>query len=154
MMVEEERDRAQAEERLSELFEPDMLLPTQYFAALKRKKYPNGEHRLLVALVRDAVDCFQKHIHARDAKRRQLFIDAEEWIGADDEYTQFSFNNVCEILGMNPDYVRRGLLTWRDGERRSRRRRVRQKATVRAKRETAHIEARLVKETHTADAVV
>ncbi len=123
MAVEEQRDRFEAEERLNDLFEPDMLLPTQFFEALKRKKFPCGEHRLLVALLRDAVQCFQKHIHARDAKRRQLYVDAEDWIGAEDDYALFSFNNVCRILGMNPDYVRQGLISWRDGERHSRRRR-------------------------------
>ncbi len=110
----QERDRFEAEEKLNELFEPDTLLPTQFFAPLARKKFPNGEHRLLVALMRDAVECFQKHIDARDSKRRQLYNDAENWIGDEDDFALFSFNNVCATLGMNPDYVRRGLISWRD----------------------------------------
>lgn len=125
-MVEAERDRAQAEERLSRLFEPDILLPTQYFLQLKRKRFPCGEHRLLVAIIQDAIECFQKHLHARDTKRRQLYVDAEEWINCDDDHGPFSFTNVCELLGMDPEYVREGLVTWRDRARsreRSRRRR-------------------------------
>jgi hypothetical protein len=112
-----ERDRHQAEERLNDLFEPDVLLPIQYFAALKRKKFSCGEHRLVIAIIQDAVECFQKHINARDSKRRQLFIDAEAWIIDEDYVGTFSFNNICELLGMNPGYLRRGLLDWRDKER-------------------------------------
>lgn len=108
-------DRYQAEDR-AEVFQPDVLLPKQYFDALKRKKYPTGEHRLLVAILRDAVECFQKYMHATDNKRRQLYLDAEAWIESAEDQGQFSFNHVSELLGMNADYVREGLLQWRDLE--------------------------------------
>ena len=116
-MAEAEHDRHQAEERLSDLFEPDILLPIQYFAALKRKRFSCGEHRLLVAIMQDAIECFQKHLHARDSKRRQLYIEAEAWVNAEEDDGTFSFDNVCDLLGMNPDYLRQGLLSWRDRER-------------------------------------
>jgi hypothetical protein len=104
--------RFQSDERLLDVFDPDIILPTQHFAAIQRKKFPSGEHRLLVALIQDAIECFQKHMHARDAKRRQLFLDAQGWIGSEDDRGVFSFNNVCMLLGMNPDYVRQGLEHW------------------------------------------
>ena len=116
-MAEAEHDRHQAEERLSDLFEPDILLPIQYFAALKRKRFSCGEHRLLVAIMQDAIECFQKHLHARDSKRRQLYIEAEAWVTVEEDDGTFSFDNVCDLLGMNPDYLRQGLLSWRDRER-------------------------------------
>jgi hypothetical protein len=123
-MAEAEHDRHQAEERLNDLFEPDILLPIQYFAALKRKRFSCGEHRLLVAIMQDAIECFQKHLHARDSKRRQLYIEAEAWINAEDDEGTFSFDNVCDLLGMSPEYLRQGLLTWRDRERSRHRARV------------------------------
>jgi len=104
--------RFQSDERLLDVFDPDIILPTQHFAAIQRKRFPSGEHRLLVALIQDAIECVQKHMHARDAKRRQLFLDAQGWIGSDDDRGVFSFNNVCMLLGMNPDYVRQGLSNW------------------------------------------
>lgn len=104
--------RFQSDERLLDVFDPDIILPAQHFAAIQRKKFPSGEHRLLVALIQDAIECFQKHMHARDAKRRQLFLDAQGWIGSEDDRGVFSFNNVCMLLGMNPDYVRQGLSEW------------------------------------------
>ena len=123
-MTDSARDRHQAEERLNDLFEPDVLLPIQYFAALKRKRFSSGEHRLLIAIMQDAVECFQKHIHARDSKRRQLYLDAESWISSEDYSGTFSFNNVCDLLGMSPEYLRQGLIDWRDRERSRRRGRL------------------------------
>lgn len=104
--------RFQSDERLLDVFDPDIILPAQHFAAIQRKKFPSGEHRLLVALIQDAVECFQKHQHSRDSKRRQLFLDAQVWIGSEDDRGVFSFNNVCMLLGMDPNYVRQGLAEW------------------------------------------
>ena len=96
------------------LLQPDTLLPSQYFAILRRKGAHEPERRLVVAVLEDAVDCFQKHIRARDEKARQLFLDAEEWICSQDRSWPFSFENVCDLLQINPEYLRRGLIAWRD----------------------------------------
>jgi len=96
------------------LLQPDTLLPSQYFAALKRKGAHEPERRLVVAVLQDAVDCFQKHLWARDRKAHQLFVDAEEWIISEDRSWPFSFENVCDLLQINAEYLRRGLLTWRE----------------------------------------
>jgi len=140
-MTDSARDRHQAEERLNDLFEPDVLLPIQYFAALKRKRFSSGEHRLLIAIMQDAVECFQKHIHARDSKRRQLYLDAESWISSDDYSGTFSFNNVCDLLGMSPEYLRQGLIDWRDRERTRRKGRLLDAVRSQGIRERAHIES-------------
>ncbi len=140
-MADADRDKQQAEDRLNDIFEPDILLPIQYFAALKRKKYSCGEHRLLVAIIQDAVECFQKHIHARDSKRRQLFLDAEAWIITDDDRGMFSFDNICELLGLNNDYLRRGLLDWRDKERSRREGRLVHAASGSMRRDPVRIES-------------
>jgi hypothetical protein len=98
----------------SHLLQPDTLLPSQYFAILRRKGAHEPERRLVVAVLEDAVECFQKHIRARDIKARQLFRDAEEWIRSQDRSWPFSFENVCDLLQINPEYLRRGLMAWRD----------------------------------------
>ena len=99
------------------LLQPDTLLPSQYFAALRRKGAHEPERRLVIAVLQDAVDCFQKHLHARDRKARQLFLDAEEWIMSEDRTWPFSFENVCDLLQINAEYLRRGLASWRDANR-------------------------------------
>jgi hypothetical protein len=96
------------------LLVPDTLLPSQFFASLHQKSRMDGERRLMVAVLEDALNCFQKHVEATDPKARQLFLDAEEWIMSADQSWFFSFVNVCETLGLDPEYVREGLLKWRD----------------------------------------
>ena len=98
----------------SRLFQPDILLPAQYFATLRRKGAQEPERRLVVAILEDAVDCFHKHLFARDHKARQLFEDAEAWILCEDREWPFSFENICELLDLNPEYLRRGLLAWKE----------------------------------------
>jgi hypothetical protein len=96
-----------------QLFQPDVLLPSQYFAAMRRRVPKEPEYRLIVAVLEDAIDCYQKHLFAREPKARQLFEDAAEWIGSDDRSWPYSFVSICDILNLNPHYVRGGLEGWR-----------------------------------------
>jgi hypothetical protein len=95
------------------LFQPDLLLPLQFFAGLRRKAQADGERRLMLAILEDAVDCFQKYAMAKDGRTRQLFADAEQWFLSDDRRWPFSFVNVCEALEIQPQFLRRGLLSWK-----------------------------------------
>jgi hypothetical protein len=113
-------DTMNFEDRQTGLVEPDTMLPTQFFGALRRKIHMDGEHRLMVAILEDAVNCFQKQLFATDPKARQLFLDAEEWITATDQSWFFSFAHVCETLDLDPDYVREGLLKWKEAQLRQR----------------------------------
>lgn len=93
----------------SSMFQPDTMLPSQYFAAMRKRVPQEAEYRLIVAVLEDAIDCFQKHCDARDAKTRQLFEDAAEWVGSEDRTWPFSFLNICDVLNLDPAYVREGL---------------------------------------------
>jgi hypothetical protein len=100
----------------SKLFQPDVLLPGQFFASMRKRVPKEPEYRLIVAVLEDAVDCYQKHLVARDHKARQLFEDAEEWIESDDRHWPYSFASICDVLGLSPEYIRRGLHEWRERE--------------------------------------
>lgn len=93
----------------SSMFQPDTMLPSQYFAAMRKRVPQEAEYRLVVAVLEDAIDCFQKHRDARDAKTRQLFEDAAQWVASEDRTWPFSFLNICDVLGLDPAYVREGL---------------------------------------------
>jgi hypothetical protein len=85
----------------------------QFFAGLKRKAQADGERRLMLAILEDAVDCFQKYAMVKDGRGRQLFAEAEQWFLSDDRRWPFSFVNVCEALEIQPQFLRRGLLSWK-----------------------------------------
>jgi len=106
------------EDRYAGFLQPDAILPQQFFQALRTKGHADGERRLMIAVLEDAVNCFMKQLHATDPKARQLFLDAEEWIAAEDRTWFFSFENVCETLDLDPEYLREGLFKWRAAERR------------------------------------
>ena len=100
------------DERIGALFQPDSLLSTHYFETLRRKTILEPEKRLMLAILEDAIHCFQDNLFARNVRGRRLFEEAEEWIVEVDGDWVFSFENICEALGFNPAYVRQGLLRW------------------------------------------
>jgi hypothetical protein len=107
------QEKETLDERLPGLFVPDTLLPIQYFEAMRRKHLLEGEKRLVLSVLEDAIECFMKCIDSSTKKGQRLFRDAEEWITLEDKKWVFSFDNVCEMLDINPEYLRRGLREWK-----------------------------------------
>ena len=68
----------------------------------------------MLAVLEDAIDCYQKFAHARDPRGAQMFEEAREWVSSPDRSWLFSFENICDTLEINADYVRRGLREWRE----------------------------------------
>jgi hypothetical protein len=102
------------DERIASPFEQDTLLSTQYFGNLSRKTLLEPERRLMLAILEDAIDCYQDNLLARRGRARRLFTEAEEWILEKGSDWIFSFRNICGTLGFNPEYVRQGLLRWKE----------------------------------------
>jgi hypothetical protein len=101
------------EERVASLFQPDTLLPAQFLETYRRKLHMEPETRLMLAVLEDAVACFQKYVLARDERGVELFREAEQWVLQEDHEWLFSFDNICESLGINPEYLRAGLVRWK-----------------------------------------
>jgi len=114
------RDRSSLtmEEKITSLFQPDTLLSAHYYGNLRRTTLIQPEMRLTLAILEDAINCFQDNLTAESGKGKMLFNEAEEWILEEDGDWIFSFRNVCELLGFNPAYVRQGLLRWKQERQR------------------------------------
>jgi hypothetical protein len=104
---------ASVEDTVAALFQPDVLVAPEVFEGLRQRTYQEPDARLMLAILHDAVACFQENIDAQDAKKRNLFLEAEQWILNQDKDWIFSFENICEILGLDPEYMRGGLLRWK-----------------------------------------
>jgi hypothetical protein len=100
------------DERIGSLFQPDSLLPFHYFETLRRKTIFAPEKRLMLAILEDAIQCFQDNLLAHNVTSKRLFAEAAEWIVEADSDCVFSFENVCDTLGLNAAYLRQGLLRW------------------------------------------
>src|SRR5690242_11072916 len=126
------QEKETLDEKLPGLFEPDTLLPIQYFEAMRRKHLLEGEKRLVLSVLEDAVECFMKCIDSTTNKGQRLFRDAEEWINLEDKRWVFSFDNVCDMLDVNPDYMRAGLRRWKERKLELNARRAAEKAAQEA----------------------
>ncbi len=101
------------EESLASLFQPDPLLPVQYFQTLQNKALLEPERRLMAAVLEDAILCYRRYMAARDTKKKNIFREAEDWIFDNKSDWFFSFDSVCEVLDLNPESVRQELLRWK-----------------------------------------
>ena len=78
-----------------------------------KKTMREGEQKLMLAVLENAIEDFQKYALASDKRGRELFQDAEEWILETNSSSFFSFENICAHLELNADYVRRGFMRWK-----------------------------------------
>lgn len=84
-------------------------------AAIVDTRFGEGERRLIAAVLKDAIDCFQRFRLTRHPSLRRLYEDAEAWI-LSYETPPFSFVHICHVLGIDPDQLRARLLA-REAER-------------------------------------
>mgnify|MGYP003290705366 CR=1 FL=1 len=95
------------------LFEPDTVLAAQFYATYKTSPYKQPELRLMAAVLEDAISSLSIKPHPATARQRKELEDARHWFAAeDDDEWIFSFRNICEALGIDPAYLRRGLIRW------------------------------------------
>lgn len=109
-----ERRGAPLDERALAIFQPDVLIEPQYLSTYRGRFHLGPEHVLMLAVLQDAVGCFQEHATAACKRRLAMHRDAEQWILSSDRSYLFSFECVCEALGYDADYMRQGLLRWKE----------------------------------------
>ena len=67
----------------------------------------------LAARGKEALADYQRCWKVCDKKAMERFADAQAWILESNSEWIFSFVNCCEALGIEPDYLRQGLLRWK-----------------------------------------
>jgi hypothetical protein len=91
------------------LFQPDILLPVQYQQSRRNRYLLVPEQKLALAILEDAVACYQRYQSDPTARGKALFRAAEEWVRNADENWVFSFENICAVLELDPTYLRDGI---------------------------------------------
>ena len=84
---------------------------------LSKQVIRDGEKGLMLAVLESAIEDSQKYVLATDKKGKALFDAAEAWILETDSPSFFSFNNICDHLELDPDYIRRGFTRWKEAKR-------------------------------------
>jgi hypothetical protein len=95
------------------LFHPDMLAAHE--VAVNSQAAEQPEQRLMMAVLGEALFCFQKYHLAPDRDGKKIFAEAQDWLLDENEQWPFSYNNICAGLGISPSYLRRQLLRWKAG---------------------------------------
>jgi hypothetical protein len=95
---------------LARILEPDIFLPSQFYGAGGLSRKLEGEKRLMIAILKDAVECLEKYRGARTSAGRSHYENAIEWVKDTDTEWLFSFTNICDLLGFDPDYMREVLM--------------------------------------------
>ena len=88
----------------------DRTLAQQYLNTFRRSEPLLPEKALLRAILEDAVHCYRKYRTAENRVGRARFREAESWIAGSGNGWIFSFDNVCELLELDPIYVRQSIL--------------------------------------------
>ena len=69
----------------------------------------SGEHRLILSILQDAIALHARKLSGRLVKAREA-REAREWLESTDRSSPFGFEYICDQLGLDSSYIRRGLL--------------------------------------------
>jgi len=95
---------------LARILEPDIFLPSQFYGTGGLSRKLEGEKRLMIAIFKDAVECLDKYRGAGSGSGQSHYQNALEWVQDQSTDWLFSFTNICDFLGFDPDYLRAVLL--------------------------------------------
>jgi hypothetical protein len=93
-------------------FEPDILAPHQYLKNCQRGSPAEPEKALMLAVLAEAVDTYQRFALSESSRGRLLFREAEAWLWDEKPDSVFAFRSICELFGLDPGFLRRGLIEW------------------------------------------
>jgi hypothetical protein len=102
------------------ILDAGLLLPGQYADLVRRNHVIEGELKLLLAVLEDAIRCYLRNVNVSDGERRREFVEVRNWFEAGTTGVRradiFSFENLCAALGIEPPYLldRLRILTIRD----------------------------------------
>ncbi len=88
----------------------DARLDVEYVDQICRNQYDEGEKKLMLAVLQEALNNFVQFLPARDAAGQEQFREVEEWFWGKDGEWLFSFNNIAESLGISSTYFLDGLM--------------------------------------------
>lgn len=83
----------------------EIILPSQFFGAMGSRGL-GSEQRLMLAVLVDAINAIRRWRGVGGGRRRQAFAEATHWINTQGIGCPFSFDGVCEALGIDSKNLR------------------------------------------------
>ncbi len=94
---------------MSDVLEPEFVLPVQYNDMVRRRIIRDGESRLLLAVLKDALRCYLKNMNGPTAHAYRIFEETAYWFYARHQEGIFAYEPLCDALGINPEPLREWL---------------------------------------------
>ncbi len=82
----------------------------EYIDQIRRRHYDEGEKKLMLAILQEALNDFVKYLPSKYADGQARFREVEEWFLDSDGEWLFSFSNIAETLGISASYLVNGLM--------------------------------------------
>jgi|GEM_PF-7049060 len=67
---------------------------------------PEPELKLMAMILEDAITCYLRYGNAKSEAARREYRSAARWLFSRDRDWIFSFENICQHLGVDPDFAR------------------------------------------------
>jgi hypothetical protein len=65
--------------------------------------------RMIKIVLEDAVNCYVRNMHRTNRGAVVEFREVQEWFSSKDSRELFAFKNICQVLGIDAGWMRRGL---------------------------------------------
>lgn len=95
---------------MSDLSGLDADTGVRYEAVHRRAEPAMGERRLLLAVLEDGIRTLLKNAQASRGRALNLQREARSWLTADASGGVFTFANICDVLGIDPQRLRSRVL--------------------------------------------
>jgi hypothetical protein len=117
---------------LDEILSEHIILPSQFYDGRGyRIDAIEPIRRLMLAMLRDALVCIANRPGTGGFATHKAAREALAWIEDTNDREIFSFNSICDSLGINPDALRKSLADWqRSGRRLARRSPVKRESAI------------------------
>ena len=81
----------------------------KYFRVYRQTKPGDSEKKLMFAVLVDAIRTYQKFAFSTSVRRRARFREEAAWFSNEQSDRVFSFANICQVFGLDPQLFRREL---------------------------------------------
>jgi hypothetical protein len=90
-----------------------LIVPSQFFTPPHQShSFWKGEQRLLFAVLQDAMGSWFRYRDVSTIRGRHRFEEVAAWFASTDKGWLYAFERICEMLELDPDYIRLGLQRW------------------------------------------
>jgi hypothetical protein len=101
-----------------QMFDPELILPVQYARPRAAAGRCEGERRLMLAVLEDAVVTLKLHMRGPSGHSRRIVAETENWLASGSRAHIFAFGTICDVLGFDTTAVRQAVKGWTRVERR------------------------------------